>query len=299
MNLMQFNPPPDPAPADTCRQRACHGKLYPGVYGIEAYHDPVANNPAIMWYKNVSYGRQSGLLAGGLEAINPDQYVVRHHRCTEKSPRRADAQCSGLAAHGPHRRHHPRQKLQRQRHLSRCQRVCPRTASRSVSGILTTYGTARTQNDGSYVIEGLDATGIYTIDARKAGFITQHATGALFHGGYEGRSDFYLIQAQPAIIEGNISTLTGGLPVSGAIVQAKDITDPTDPNPTCLPVRPSDTNGNYVIRNLPASTTGSPLPTWPRLGYSGSQPTIRRDTTCAEPGPERAELQTDCSRREP
>ena len=71
-----------------------------------------------------------------------------------------------------------------------------------VSGILTTYGTARTQSDGSYVIEGLDATGIYSIDVRKAGFITQHATGALFHGGYEGRNDFFMIQAQPAISKG-------------------------------------------------------------------------------------------------
>jgi Carboxypeptidase regulatory-like domain/FlgD Ig-like domain len=271
-NLMQFNPPPDPPLPATVVNAPVTGKMYPGVYGIEAYHDPVANNPAIMWYKNVTTGGKVVFSPVGWETINPDQYIVATTVILRN--RRVELMHNVLD-------------LLRTGRIVGTIRVKNATGSATapvanafvrvqrpdqVSGILTTYGTARTQGDGSYVIEGLDATGIYNIDASKAGFITQHGTGALFHGGFEGRTDFFLIQAQPAIVEGNISTLTGGLPVSGAIVQAKDIIDPTDPNPPTFLSDPSDTNGNYVIRNLPASTYRLTVTNFVALGYSGSVP---------------------------
>ena len=82
MNLVQFNPPPDPALPPTVVNAPVTGKMYPGVYGIEAYHDPVGNNPAIMWYKNVTTGGKVVFSPVGWETHQPGSvyrwhYVVR------------------------------------------------------------------------------------------------------------------------------------------------------------------------------------------------------------------------------
>lgn len=139
-----------------------------------------------------------------------------------------------------------------------------------------TVSTALTLSDGSYVLSGLDANGIYGVDAALPGYLTQHAAGAVFHGGFQSRVDVFMTQAQPGSIAGKITVLSTGAPVAGVIVQAKDKTTGDIFTGT------SQTDGTYVIKNVPSNTTTGYLVTTPlaanggnldTLGYGGSVPT--------------------------
>ena len=153
------------------------------------------------------------------------------------------------------------------------------------------YFTAKTRSDGSFIIEGLDADGIYGMDALQSGFITQHATGSVFHGGYEGRNDFTLIQAQPGTIAGKVTTFGTNLPVPLAVVQAVD-DDPTGAVFTSLP---SDAQGNYLIQNVPGNGTYDlSVTNVAALGFSGSVPPVITGVKVAsEPERDRPELPID------
>ena len=112
--------------------------------------------------------------------------------------------------------------------------------------------TALTQSDGSYVLSGLNATGIYALDAIKAGYVTQHDPGGLFHGSYQGRTDFYMSVAQPGVITGVVTDFITGLPVGGVVVTATDTSGTATANTTFTGTS-SPTNGVYSISS-PAST---------------------------------------------
>lgn len=138
-----------------------------------------------------------------------------------------------------------------------------------------TAATAVTQSDGSFVLDGLDATGGYAIDANKSGFIAQHADGNGFHGGFQSRVDLFLSQAQPGSIQGKITLQSSGAPVAGVIVTAVDKSNGTTYTAT------SQTDGTYVIKNVASNTTTGYLVSTPlapagnldTLGYGGSIPT--------------------------
>lgn len=113
----------------------------------------------------------------------------------------------------------------------------------TVSG--QTAATALSQSDGSYMLNGLDAHGLYVIDAFRAGFLTLHLQSTLFHGGYQGRIDVFLTPAQAGSISGRVTLQDGGQPVAGAVVTA------TDPVTNEQYAATTDTAGNYTIRNVP------------------------------------------------
>ncbi len=129
---------------------------------------------------------------------------------------------------------------------------------------------AVTQSDGSYIIYGLDATGVYALTAAKSGYVTQHAQSNAFHGSYQSRTDFFMTQAQPGAISGLVLTQVGNNPVGGAIVQATDTTDPTNPNPPTYTGTSNAQTGSYSI-TVPGNATYSLAVTnAASLGYSGT-----------------------------
>lgn len=267
-NLVTFHPPTDPPLPTTILNPPVTGKMYPGVYGIEGYYNPQGNNPAIMWWKNVTTQGKVVFSPIGWETIFPDFYqagttVVMKNRRAELMHNVLDLLRTGRIV-GTIRSKNSSGSVTAPipNAFVRVQRADP------VSGVATTYGTAKTQADGTYVIAGLDPSGVYTIDAAKTGFITQHGTGAYFHGGYQSQSDFYLIQAQPGQIGGTITTQGNNLPVSGAIVTATDTTDPT----ATFVSLPSAADGSYVISNLPASSYTLKITNLATIGYSSSIP---------------------------
>jgi hypothetical protein len=139
-----------------------------------------------------------------------------------------------------------------------------------------TVSTALTLSDGSYILDGLDATGGYAVDAALPGFLAQHLTQNFFHGGYQVRLDTFLTPAQPGSIAGTVTVLSTGAPVAGVIVQAKDKTTGGTFTAT------TQTDGTYIIKNVPSNTTTGYLVSVPlaanggdldTLGYGGSVPT--------------------------
>ena len=281
-NQVLFNPPADPAlpaPPIPIANPPVTGKMYPGIYGIEAYYDPVNNNPAIFWYKNVTNGGKVVFSPLGWETLNPASYnvgsaFVLKNRRVELMHNVLDLLRTGRI----------RGTIRVKNSTGSVTSVVPGAFVRvqrpdPVTGVLKTYGTALTQNDGTFLIEGLDANGVYQLDAGKAGFATQHAAGAIFHGGYETVNDFYLIGAQPGSVSGTITTQGNNQPVPGAIVTATyfDPANPTGASPLTFISSPSDTNGHYVITNIPANTITSSYYTLTvsnlaAIGYSGSIP---------------------------
>lgn len=133
-----------------------------------------------------------------------------------------------------------------------------------------TNATTLSLGDGSYVMNGLEADGAYRIEALKAGFQIQKLQATVFHGGYQGRVDFFLSKALPGSISGKVTT-PGGDPVPGAVVQATDISNPTDNSP---PVFRATTlaDGTYTIRSVPASKYRVVVVNVADLGYAGSTP---------------------------
>ena len=137
-----------------------------------------------------------------------------------------------------------------------------------------TASTTLTLSDGSFVLPGLDATGSYTIDAAKPGFLTQHGVGGIFHGGYQTRADLLLTEAQPGTIAGKITVLATGSPVGGVIVIAKNKTTGETFTAT------SQADGTYIIKNVTSDTVAGYIVSTPlapvgnvdTLGYGGSVP---------------------------
>ena len=255
--------------------------LYPGLHGIDAtYPNPTAtmDQTAIQWYKNAQNGRVV-FSPFGWESINSELFAIPMTTTTYFiRNRRAELM------------HNVLDYLRTGRIVGT---VRIRNSSGTVTGVAAntfvraiatdpytlnqvTYGTAYTDNSGQFRIEGLDALGIYSLDASKPGFTTQHAQGIVFHGGYQAQSDQYIVQAQPAGLSGNVSTLSGNQPVPGAIVMAVDVTDRTLAVKPTYFSNPSDTNGNYTFNGLPASTAGTTYDlsvttaSIATLGFSGS-----------------------------
>jgi hypothetical protein len=136
-----------------------------------------------------------------------------------------------------------------------------------------TVSTAFSQADGSYVLNGLDANGLYNIQGQKAGFITHTQFATIFHGGTSSRLDFFLTEAQPGSIAGTVTLQVGGAPVAGINVVAQSISDPSLPLFTAT----TDIKGQYTIKNvapdiymvsLPPNTPGNRT----ALGFGDSTP---------------------------
>ncbi len=129
--------------------------------------------------------------------------------------------------------------------------------ARTATGQPVVLSTTKTLSDGSYVLNGLDTTGGYTIDAFLPGYITQHGQAGLFHGGYQSRLDFFLAKAKPGSISGKITLKVGGGPVAQLTVRAKDNLDGSVYTGT------TQADGTYVISNVPASTYTVDVPKAP------------------------------------
>jgi len=136
-----------------------------------------------------------------------------------------------------------------------------------------TMATALTLGDGTYILNGLDATGIYSIDAFKPGFLAQHADGTFFHGGYQGVVNLFLTQAQPGSISGKVTRITDNQPVSGAVVQAQDVLTGDKFTAT------SGADGRYTITNVPASKYDITITNLNQLGYASSVPPSYQNVT--------------------
>lgn len=142
----------------------------------------------------------------------------------------------------------------------------------------TTYSLA----NGTYILNGLDAKGLYAIDAAKPGYAALHLQATAFHGGYTAALNIYLTQAQPGEIQGTVTDVTNA-PVPGAIVAAVDITDPSNPNPPTFTATTA-TNGVYTLQNLPTSIYKVYVTNFAALGYQGSRPPAY-DGLNGDPGP--------------
>jgi 5-hydroxyisourate hydrolase-like protein (transthyretin family) len=112
---------------------------------------------------------------------------------------------------------------------------------------ITAY-TALTQQDGSYVINGVESEQ-YAVTAVKPGFAIQKRAGQSVHGGFRSDLSFRMTKAENAIITGHVFRTDGTTPVVGATVTAKD--DLTAATFTAV----TDANGLYNIQNVPSGTT--------------------------------------------
>lgn len=133
-----------------------------------------------------------------------------------------------------------------------------------------TVATALTATDGTFVLDGIDPTGLYTIDASKAGFLAEHLVSTAFHGGDQGKVDLFLQQAPPGSISGKVTQVGSGAPVAGAIVQAVDITGTADNSQPYTATTQAD--GTYTINNVLPSTYAVTVTNYTALGYAGSVP---------------------------
>ncbi len=242
----------------------------PDVSGIDAVWS-VDQSPAITWLTDSSASPIVSKVvfgAGGWEAINPEYFVPANGHIVLKS-RRAELV------------HNVGDYLRTGRIFGVIRNV---TGTQPLKGVFVravslhtgkTVSTALTLSDGSYVLDGLDATGGYGIDAALPGFFTQHGVANLFHGGYHSRVDVFMTQAQAGSIAGTITVQATGSPVSGIVVKAVDNTTGDTFTGT------SQTDGTYIIRNVPSNTTTGYTVTTPlaanggtldTLGYGGSSP---------------------------
>ncbi|MDE2125687.1 MAG: carboxypeptidase regulatory-like domain-containing protein [Armatimonadetes bacterium] len=152
------------------------------------------------------------------------------------------------------------------------------------TGKAMTMATTVSQTDGSFSLDGLPAEGadIFTLNVAKTGYLqSSHGSGAVFHGGYQGRTDIFMTEAPPGGIKGQITNYSNGVPVPGAVVIATDISSPGATNPASFSGT-SDFNGIYtiacptsvysvVISNLTTLGYGSSIP----VGYGTTDPTYK------------------------
>ena len=266
--------PPNPA-------RAPSATLFPGVFGVDAVYSSTATplaNAAIMWSKDVNSQSKVVFSPFGWETINPEYYIIPGTTTIVLKNRRVELMHNALdylrtgRLVGQFRVRNgtggPAQPIPGA--LIRAYRPDP------VSGQVTaaTTFTAITKSDGSYIIEGLDADGVYALDGIKSGFLTEHRFGNVFHGGYQATTDLFLTQAQPGNITGTVTAFGTNLPVPSANVQAVDTT-----NPAAVFTATTDAMGNYTIKNLPGNATYTVTVTnITQLGFNGSIPPSRTVT---------------------
>ena len=256
------------------------------VAGIDATYTAVAGSPAIMWSLDNATTRGKTVFSPfGWEGINPEFFsaggtpptIVLKNRRAELMHNALDYLRTGRII-GSVRDINGAQPLSR---------VFIRAIDRHNNQVA---GTTLSQANGEYVINGLDPTGIYDIDAFSAGFITAHTQGTPFHGGYQSRLDMFLTPAQPGTISGVVTLADGVTPVAGVIVEATNpvtqdkytaVTDSlgrysisapviTDPaNPT--------SNAGYVVRiiNLTELQFSSSIPPSYGGGEAGALPAVK------------------------
>lgn len=123
--------------------------------------------------------------------------------------------------------------------------------------------TALTRDDGSYVINGVEADE-YNVTAFKPGFTIQKRTGQQVHGGYRADMSFRMTKAEDAVIKGKVLRTDGVTPVIGATVTAKDNNDPN----AKLLTATTDINGVYTLDRVPSQTTYTLTATAPGFGAS-------------------------------
>ncbi len=133
------------------------------------------------------------------------------------------------------------------------------------------YATTFTLGDGSYTLDGLDTYGAYNLDIFKAGFVTSHGQGGIFHGGYQSTQDFFIAEAKPGSISGTVVLNGTTTPAPGLIVVATDVVSAATFSGTTL------ANGTYTITNVPASNYSVTIPNSPAgnlnlLGYGSCIP---------------------------
>jgi len=112
---------------------------------------------------------------------------------------------------------------------------------------ITAY-TALTQQDGSYVINGVESEQ-YAVTAVKPGFTIQKRTGQSVHGGFRSDMSFRMTKAEPDTITGHVFRIDGTTPIQGATVTA------TDDNTNATFTATTDNAGLYTIQRVPAETT--------------------------------------------
>lgn len=281
-DLVTFIPPTNLPPVPPNPVRAPGPTIFPGVFGVDAVYSSTATplaNAAIMWYKDITSQGKVVFSPFGWETINPEFYIIPLPKIVVLKNRRVELMHNVLdylrtgRLVGQLRIRNgtggPAQPLAGA--VIRASRPDP------VSGQITaaTTFTAITQSDGTYRIEGLDADGLYNLEAAKPGFLTEHKSANVFHGGYQATTDLLITQAQPGNIKGTITAFGTNLPVPRAIVQAVDTTNPA----SVFTSQPSDAQGNYIIQNLPGNATYTVTVTnIAELGFSGSIPPSRTVT---------------------
>ena len=239
----------------------------PGVFGIDGYYGSVAS-PNIVWYSNPANGSKVVFSSVPWEAICPDFFTPA------SPPNKMNAKA--LKNRRTELMHNALDYLRTGRIIGNVRsvngaqifgKVFLRAVGNSPTGTGTVIATTYAQSDGTYVLDGLDATGRYTVDAYSAGFIAQHVQADFFHGGYQTQFDVFLTPAQPGSISGTVVADTGdpnttGPPIPGAIVTA---TDPLSGN-TYTDVNGTDVNGNFKITQVPIIFDPT-NPSNPGLGY--------------------------------
>ena len=243
--------------------------LGPNVAGIDAIYNN--NSPAVVWATDATTHGKIVYSSFGWEAINPETYSLGNlaaiGRRAEMVHNVLDYLRTGRIV-GFVRVINPAGGATQpiKGAFVRATPVFPQTTPQ-ISG--PSY-TARTLADGSFVISGLDPTGVYTLDASSPGTVVQHAQGQVFHGGYQSSQNFFLTAAQPGSISGLVTTLVGNNPVPGAIVVASDNTDPANPVSYQAVTR---ADGSYTI-TLPAGTYTLTILNIAALGFASSVPPV-------------------------
>ena len=282
--LNLFNPPPF-----DYKTYACPNIDNPGSLDIVTFTPPVAanggtdatnNGPAIVWYSDAT--QQSKVVFSPIpwEAIMPEFYTPT----IPPNP----ANSLALKNRRTELVHNVGDYLRTGRIVGQVRDINGGSVFGGVfirathNGV--TAATTISLGDGSYVLEGLDALGLYSIDAFKAGFVTLHVDGNVFHGGYQARVDLFLTPVQPGTIRGRVVVDSTGDPVPGAIVTAYD---PLDNSKTYTAT--TDVDGQFRLTGIPSITDptnpSTPLgyivrvtnlqngPSNPKLGYGSSAPT--------------------------
>lgn len=132
----------------------------------------------------------------------------------------------------------------------------------------TVMGTAYTQADGTYLIEGLPSS-IYRIEAYMPGYAYDKAHRDSVHGGGRTQVNIKISEAPPGSISGKVTGPDGTTPIASATVTASLITT-TGVDPSEKSVQ-TDQYGNYSITTLAAGdytvksvADGYPDRTYPR-----------------------------------
>ena len=242
------------------------------VAGVDGTYGGSGTGDAVMWFTNTAnapYKSKVVFSPFGWEGITPEYYLivttmVLKNRRTEMLHNVGDYLRTGRIIGS----------IRDVNGATPLNRVFVRAVSQdqNIPVNQRTVATAYTQADGTYTLNGLDANGLYAIDAVLPGFLTQHGTSTFFHGGWRTRLDLFLTKAQPGNVRGLVTTASAGTPVPGVIVVA------TSKASGDIFTGVTDASGNYIIKNLlsqdsyivrtPLDTPGNIA----SLGFGGSIP---------------------------